>query len=73
MAILQVVYAKYLRPKAVKATQRLIKRMSSKLSKMAIPSDYMINDMSGGVKNFFEVLIPKFNAKRTSLEFRVVV
>lgn len=64
-AVLHVVFAKYLRPKAQLHMQRMIKRMSSTVSISQLPSDFTISDMSGGVRHFFEKVIPKFSSKRT--------
>ena len=64
-AILQLVYAKYLRPKAQEHMKRMISRMSSALSISKLSPEFTISDMSAGVRHFFEKLIPKFASKRT--------
>ena len=49
---------------------RMITRLSSRNLTAKLPSEYLISDMSRGVKHLFEVLLVKFSAKRTWQEFR---
>lgn len=71
-ALLLLVHAKFLQPAAREHARRVVKRMSSKAVTTKVDSSYLIIDMSGGVKHFFDILLPKFAAKRTWQEFRTV-
>ena len=72
-AIVQIIFAKYLRPKAKNLIERMIKRASNSANKLKLPSDYIVSDLLSGIRQFFEILIPKFVQKRTWQEFRLIV
>ena len=40
--------------------QRMVKRMSSSLTNIKLPTDLTISDLTSGVRHFFEKLIPRF-------------
>ena len=50
--------------------KRMIRRMSSRMITVKIPSECFINDICLGVKHFLEILLAKFSGKRTWQEFR---
>ena len=72
-AILNLIYAKYLRPKAQEHIRTMVRRISSTVSNSKLQADYTINDLNSGARYIFERLIPKFASKRTWQEFRVIV
>ena len=64
-AILNLIYAKYLRPKAQEHIRTMVRRISSTVSNSKLQADYTISDLNSGARYIFERLIPKFASKRT--------